>query len=114
MTYTYRILGETYDTGSAEPLQITFEAKGDMVALIKMFAIAFTSLHEVEHIVTYDGILDFLIDEFFTEDQWTPGKDIYDAAYRVFDDINREGGDRYTSLQNVDTGDFVWGGPDDD
>ena len=113
MTYTYRILGETYDTGSAEPLQITFEAKGDMVALIKMFAIAFTSLQEVEHIVTYDGILDFLIDEFFTEDQWTPGRDLYDAAYMVFDDINGDSGnDLYISLENVDTGDFVWGGPD--
>lgn len=114
--YNYIIRGESYDRGPGGPLSIKFEADDDRAAQAKMVAIAFSSSgdQELMALTNYNRIMDYLATLVLDEDEAVVAGDEWeDEVMEAFEDINGDGMDYFAALKNLDTGDIVWGDPED-
>ena len=110
----YVIRGESYDRGPGGPLSIEFEADDDRAAQAKMVAMAFTSPgdEELRALTSYDEIMAYIAESVMDEEDLVEPNWEEDVM-ETFDDINGDGMDYFAALENLDTGDIVWGDPED-
>ena len=97
-----------------------FEAENDIAAKLKMCAIAFGTLQEVQPLTAADEIMSYLLNVVFDEDDRDNMYDTLDSAadhpeafteyllHEIFELDNGYDMDFFVSVENASTGETVW------
>ena len=118
----YIVKGEGYDRGWGEGFEVKFQADNDSQAKIKLVAMGIfghsgNEWKDVSHTQLQHEFLEDLDEKYqwYVSEHGLLDEDLFAdiAVEQILEPMNGDGMDYFAALENLDTGDIVWGDPED-